>query len=1040
MRKHVFTPLALVGFVALLASTVSPVSAQVTTGKVTGVVTDATTGEPLVGVQVYLEGTGRGALTADNGRYFMVNVAPGVYTVVAELIGYQTYRVENVQVSSDMTRVVDYALTPQAIAVEEIRVEAEATPLIRVDATGALSTMTAAELDALPVTSVEEALSLQQGFLQVPENTNIMAFVDTRRSLTPIRIRGGRSGETLTLIDGIPINNFVFGGPAFSLTRKAVSQVDFIRGGFEPQYGNALSGIINISTREGGTELAGAFEYQTTELAGALGSDADDLENFDFFEGYISGSVPGTEFGGENPRLRFMVAGRQMSGAQRVLEFDDQVFDPKERTRPPENRLRPAMWDVFSGWRAFGYDRTQDIMGKLTFYVTPIMKLSLSLIDFRRQQVVFDWDYLRAYTNPLDSPLITTLADTAWALSANGPSAEPNFDIVQGSADINRRLVVASFNQTISRTAYSIKAGIFEQSRTTCNFFGGLCLRDAFDDPNFDGNRFIRAGVTNQTPATATDEFGFGGEELTTFVGRVDIQSQVSDHHNLQSGIYYEKHDLEFKQTSNFGVNEVLPVKQNYSAKPFNAAGYIQDKIEYDFVTVAIGFRFDWGKAGGLFFADPLDPTNGTTAIDVCSDPAAFGPVEHPITGELIGPNSNWTVATCSGATRDSAAVIAFGDDLEESKTRTQFSPRIGVSFPVTSTSSVFFNFSRLSQNPLFNNIYQNTSIGTAGEAIPCGFAEPGADQRNECGPILAATAYTPPFLGYPNLLVESTTTYEVGYLAELFDDYGLQLILFNKDQFGLTGLREAFGISDPGATYGTSTPRYRVLVNRDFQTVRGFELAVRRRVTNYWGFDLNYSYSQARTNAAPPDREFENQEDNALPAVNREIVSEIDVPHKFNGVLFFSVGDESPALRLDGLDLGAALKQTRVTVTIQAQSGFPYTPVRGFMQGAQFNTRLLRNTARGPGIWTVNLRAEKNFRLANILYGAFLRVDNLFDTKNCIQPFETTGDCDSGTIDQTRARQGNPTNPDAVNSTFFDRPQIFGRGRRVNFGIRLNF
>lgn len=1030
MRRHFVGPASVAVAFLVLLTTSAP--AQVTSGKLTGVLTDATTGEPLAGASIFLEGVGVGTLSAENGRYFIINVRPGAYTVIAQLIGYQTIRVQNVVVTIDQTHILNFEMTPQAIAVEEIRVETQRAPLVKVDATGTITTTTAAELAALPIVSIEEALTLQQGFLEIPQNTNIMAFVDTRRALSPVRIRGGRSGETLTLIDGIPINNFVFGGPAFSITTKAVEQVDLIRGGFEPQYGNALSGIINIATREGGTELEGALEFQTSEVAGALGSDQDDLLNYDLLEGFISGPVPGT-----TDRLRFMIAGRQQTSAHRVLEFDDDVFDPAVRSRPNLNRLNPAVWDVFPGWRAFGYDQVRDITGKLTLLINPTTKLNLSLITYERQQLPFDWDFLRANTDVLASPLINSFGDTLFALTQTELN---NRDIVQGSAEINRTLLVASFNQTLGRTAYSLKAGGFWQDRTTCNFFFGLCLRDAFDDPNFDNNRFIRSGVTNQTPALATDEFGFGGEDLFTWVSRGDIQSQVTDHHNLQAGVYYEKHNLDFVQTTNFGVNEVLPVKQNFFAEPFNAAIYLQDKIEYDFIAVQLGFRFDWGKAGGLFFSDPLDPTNGTTAIDVCRTPGAFGPVRHPVTGETISPNPGWTVGTCSGATRDSAAVVAFGDDLEESRTRTQFSPRIGVSFPVTATSSFFFNFSRLSQNPLFNNIYQNTSIGTEGEAVPCGFAPPGADQVNGCGPILAATAYTPPFLGNPNLLIESSTTYEIGYLAELFDDYGLQLILFNKDQFGLTGLRRAEGIADPGATYGTSTPIYSVLVNEDFQTVRGAEVAFRRRVTNYWGFDLNYSWSQARTNAAPPDREFQNQENDALPPTNREIVSDIDVTHRFNGILFFQAGGEAPEIRLGDVNFGDALKNTRLAVTIQAQSGFPYTPVRGFEEGQNLNERLLRNTARGPGIFTVDLRAEKNFRVGNVFYGVFARIDNLLDTENCIQPFETTGRCDAGTIDQTRSLQGNSVGADQVNSTFFDRPQIFGPRRQINFGIRASF
>ena len=134
------------------------------------------------------------------------------------------------------------------------------------------------EITALPVTNIQGVLALQQGFFEVPQNTDIVSFTETRRNpIDPIRIRGGRSGETLTLIDGIPINNFVFGGPAFNITTEAVEQIDFQRGGFEPQYGNALSGIINIATREGGTRLAGAVSYQTSAVGGALGNTPDEL-------------------------------------------------------------------------------------------------------------------------------------------------------------------------------------------------------------------------------------------------------------------------------------------------------------------------------------------------------------------------------------------------------------------------------------------------------------------------------------------------------------------------------------------------------------------------------------------------------------------------------------------------------------------------------------------------------------------------------------------------------------------------------------------
>ena len=106
--------------------------------------------------------------------------------------------------------------------------------------------------------------------------------------------------------------------------RDSIRQVDFERGGFEAQYGNALSGIINISTREGGTDLRGALEYRTSELAGALGSDADDLLGANLLQGYVSGPIPGTQ-----EKLRFAISGREDQRASRILEFDDEVYNPQ---------------------------------------------------------------------------------------------------------------------------------------------------------------------------------------------------------------------------------------------------------------------------------------------------------------------------------------------------------------------------------------------------------------------------------------------------------------------------------------------------------------------------------------------------------------------------------------------------------------------------------------------------------------------------------------------------------------------------------------
>ncbi|MBI4410377.1 MAG: carboxypeptidase-like regulatory domain-containing protein, partial [Gemmatimonadetes bacterium] len=395
---------AALGAFALLAIAASA-SAQAV-GSITGLVTDQQSGQPLEGVQVYVPQLNRGTLTQSNGRYFIINVPVGMYAVEGRMIGYATVRYENVVVATDITRQVNLQMVSEALAVEEIIVTAERVPLIELTAAGSQNTVTSEELSALPVTSISGALSLQQGFLEVPQNTDVLSLGEVRRNvISPVRIRGGRGGETLTLIDGIPVNNWVLGGRSFDLNVTAVEQVDLLKGGLEPQYGNALSGVVNITTREGGAEPQGWLEMRSSRVAGELlGWTPSELEDRMQVQGSVSGTVPFIP----GDRLRFALSGSQGSARADVFEFDNDVFIPSNPQASTAHEL-----DVFPGWRAFGFDEERDLFGKLTFQVTPATKLNFTAIDYQRQYQPFDFRYLLTYDNPLNSPIIATAEDSA---------------------------------------------------------------------------------------------------------------------------------------------------------------------------------------------------------------------------------------------------------------------------------------------------------------------------------------------------------------------------------------------------------------------------------------------------------------------------------------------------------------------------------------------------------------------------------------------------------------------------------------------------
>jgi hypothetical protein len=238
--------------------------------------------------------------------------------------------------------------------------------------------------------------------------------------------------------------------------------------------------------------------------------------------------------------------------------------------------------------------------------------------------------------------------------------------------------------------------------------------------------------------------------------------------------------------------------------------------------------------------------------------------------------------------------------------------------------------------------------------------------------------------------------------------------------------------VFDPGVTYGNNAPSYTISVNQDFTTVRGFQVVLRRRLDNYWRGNINYSFMQANTNASPPDLENQRtQEEGDIPA-RTEIRSDIDQRHAIRGQVVLEARDQAPGIRF-----GRFLRNSSLSATMSLSSGYPYTPSLTFTGNTR--DRLERNSGSAPNIFDVNLQAQKNWTVANLQYGAFFRVSNLLDRKNCAQVYATTGNCFGGASPQARLQAGNFTGT-GEGTTFFDRPHYLYDRRSINGGVSVNF
>jgi len=222
-----------------------------TTGKLSGSVKDSQTGEPLVGANIIIVGTDYGAATNVDGNFVILNIPPGNYSVKVSYIGYQTSLFNEVQIIVDQTTQLAAVLTPESIQVDEVIVTAS-TPMIQKDVTSSVSVIRRDQIEALPVSTFTDLLSLQAGVVETGSND--------------LHVRGGRSNEVAYLVDGVYVKDPLLGGLSLEIGNDAIQEMSLLSGTFNAEYGNALSGVVNIVTRDGDEDFTGKFEGRTSEF------------------------------------------------------------------------------------------------------------------------------------------------------------------------------------------------------------------------------------------------------------------------------------------------------------------------------------------------------------------------------------------------------------------------------------------------------------------------------------------------------------------------------------------------------------------------------------------------------------------------------------------------------------------------------------------------------------------------------------------------------------------------------------------------------
>ena len=538
-------------------------------GKITGKVSEKATGSPAVGVNVILIDTYLGAATDENGRFTILNIPPGTYSIRVDAIGFATITMKDVRVTTAQTTELSFTLEEAVIEGQEVTVIAE-RPLVQKDLTASQRVTTAKEIEDMPVESFLGVLTTHAGVNQSAGGA--------------LHVRGGRSNEVGYYIDGVSVSNpFYTNSLAVSVSNKALEEMKLVSGAFNAEYGNAMSGVVNVTIKDGGKNYDGSLSYYTGDYSSSAHDIFPNIDDQDFtanstFDGFISGPV--LPFLGD--KLTFNVSLRRS-------ESEGYLYGIREHN-PSDYAYFPPSGDWYiqitgdSSYVPMNPSQSTNGLSKITWRVSPTMKISTQSILSKAQSK----SYSHAYKYNPDG------VGTSYSANNNH------------SIKINHSLSPKSFyeaNLFISDTDY--KNYLYEDTTDS---------------------RYVSTDYINTEPTSAT--FLFGGTQMghtyrvsNSVGGKFDFTIQMNDRHELKTGFSFRKDILEERNFSilynyNYRQPTVLPENESpyhvyYNKDALQYSAYIQDKMEYSSMIMNLGVRYDVFVPNDSSIADLVYPAAG---------------------------------------------------------------------------------------------------------------------------------------------------------------------------------------------------------------------------------------------------------------------------------------------------------------------------------------------------------------------------------------------------------------------------------------------
>ena len=613
-----------------------------TTGKLRGVVNGADR-QPLPGANVLVENTFLGAAADQDGYYYILNIPPGVYTVTFSVIGYKTLKVENVRIQTDLTTELNASMEETVLeAGEEVTVVAQRS-MIQRDATASAVVISSDIIADSPIETFQAIVQTKAG-----------VSADASGAL---HFRGGRADEIVYLVDGVPNVNPYISRLGVDIATNAIQELSVLTGSFSAEYGQAMSGVVNIVTKNPAPEYHGSISFMGGDLSTNYDIDIHDMirdqvELFDSgnnqeLEATVSGPFPFFD------RLRFFASLRKVTQQGYLFGLSRYTSYGVEKDS--------------SEWKPFPMNPLEKLNLQTKISFSPFSKVKL------QYNLLVEDSFWKSYSHPRKY-----LEEGHYQ----------NFkDAVSHMFKLTHQLNARNFyTVSYSRIKNNYEYFAYTDREDERYVWGGYYIQDS----NYE---FYTGGTNN----------GHHERKITTDQVTAQLISQVNDQHEVKVGFEGKVHDfylfnwttnvdrrdepwIDINGNSEYDVDEEFtdldgsgdwsPAKDDngngeagdiivgsgayfdrYSPNPKEYSAYIQDKIELREMVINVGWRWEYYDTGGRVALDWTNPSP---------------------------------------------------DSTKEAAPKHQFSPRFSIAYPVTDRGKLFFSYGHIFQMPPYFRLYHN--------------------------------------------------------------------------------------------------------------------------------------------------------------------------------------------------------------------------------------------------------------------------------------------------------------------------------------------